>query len=46
MLKLTEHQCSQDAYMFWGREETQYLSVIVENGTLRLAPNKFAAVHN
>ena len=31
---------------FWGRKETEYLSVIVDNGTLRLAPNTCAAVRN
>jgi hypothetical protein len=46
MLKLKEHQCSQDAWMFWGRKEPEYLSVIVDNGTLRLTHDKLAAVRN
>ena len=31
---------------FWGRKETEYLSVIVDNGTLRLTPDTFVAVRN
>jgi hypothetical protein len=32
--------------MWWGREETPYLSVIVNNGIFRLAPDAFAVVRN
>ena len=32
--------------LFWGRKETLYLSVIVDNGTLRLASDIFAAFYN
>jgi hypothetical protein len=45
ILKLREHQYSQDA-RFWGRKETEHPSVIVDNGTLRPAPNTFAVVRN
>ena len=31
---------------FWGRNEAENLSVIVDNGTLRLAPDTFSAVRN
>ena len=31
---------------FCGRKETEYLGVIVDNGTLRLASDIFAAVRN
>ena len=31
---------------FWGRTETEYLRVIVNSGTLRLAPDEFTTVHN
>ena len=34
ILKLREHQCSQDSVMFLGSKETEYLSVFVDNGTL------------
>ena len=46
MWKLRENQCSQDACIFLGRKETDYLSVIVDNGTLRLSPDKFVDVRN
>ena len=32
--------------MFLGRKETEYLGVIVGNGTLRTAPDKIAAVRD
>ncbi len=32
--------------LFRGQKETEYLSVIVDNGTFRLAPDTFAAVRN
>jgi hypothetical protein len=31
---------------FWGRKETEYLGVIVWNGTLRAVPNKISAVRD
>ena len=31
---------------FWGHKETEYLDVIVGNGTLRTAPDKIAAVRD
>ena len=31
---------------FWGRKETEYLGVIVGNGTLRTAPDKISAVRD
>ena len=43
MLKLREHQCSKDAYMFWDRKETENLNVTLECGTLRTASDKIAA---
>ena len=46
MLKLREHQCSLTPELFWGQKETEYLSVTVDNGTLRLAPDTLAAVRN
>jgi hypothetical protein len=43
--KLREHQLFiKMPKCFWGRKETQYLSVIVGNGTLRTAPDKLSAV--
>ena len=32
--------------LFWGQKETEYLSVIVDNGTRRLASDTFAAIRN
>ena len=32
--------------VFGGRKEIEYLSVIVDNGTLRLATDTFAVVRN
>ena len=46
MLKLREHQCSQYAWMFLGSKISDYLSVIVDNGTLRLARVNFSAIRN
>jgi hypothetical protein len=31
---------------FWVRKETEHLSVIMDNGTFRLAPHTFAALRN
>jgi hypothetical protein len=32
--------------LFWGRKETEYLGVIVGNGTLRMAPDKISDVRD
>ena len=43
--QLREHQLFiKMPKCFWGRKETEYLGVIVGNGTLRTAPDKIAAV--
>ena len=45
--KLREHQWFiKLPKCFWGRKETEYLGVIVVNGTLRTAPDKIAAVRD
>ena len=41
LLKLWEHQFK---HVFGGRKETEYLGVIVGNGTLRIAPDKISTV--
>ncbi len=43
--KLREHQLfNKMPKCFCGRKETEYLDVIVGNGTLRIAPDKIAVV--
>jgi hypothetical protein len=43
--KLREHRLSiKMPKFFWGRKETEYLGVIVGNGTLRTSPDKIVAV--
>jgi len=43
--KLRQHQLFiKIPKYFWGRKKTEYLGVIVGNGTLRTSPNKIAAV--
>ena len=37
---LKAHEC------YWGRKYSEYRSVIVDNGTFGLAPNKFVATRN
>jgi hypothetical protein len=45
--KLREHKLFINmSKCFWGRKETEYLGVIVGNGTFRTAPNKIAAVRD
>jgi hypothetical protein len=45
--KLKEHQLFiKIPKCFWGRKETEYLGVIVGNGTLRTAPEKITAVRD
>jgi hypothetical protein len=45
--KLREHQLFiKMPKCFWGRKETEYLGVILGNGTLRTAPDKIAAVRD
>ena len=46
MLKLENINVLKTPECFWGRKETEYLSVIVDNGTLRLAHDKLATVRN
>ena len=44
MQKLREHQLFiKMPKCFWGRKETEYLGIIVGNGTLRTTPDKIAA---
>ncbi len=45
--KLREHQLFiKMSKCFWGRKETEYLEVIVGNGTLRRAPDKISSVRD
>ena len=45
--KLREHQLFiKMPKCFWGRKETEYLGVIVGNGTLRTAPDKISSVRD
>jgi hypothetical protein len=45
--KLREHQLFiKMPTCFWGRKETEYLGVIVGNGTLRTALDKISAVRD
>ena len=45
--KLREHQLFiKMLKCFWGRKETEYLEVIVGNGTLRRAPDKISSVRD
>jgi len=45
--KIREHQLFiKILKCFWGRKETEYLNVIVGNGTLRSASDKIAAIRD